>query len=371
MKFIVGNKYTRDNIYNLLNLNEPQRGGDWLNGYHRHENTYFIFASIGIPGRTGHNYQNHWDGEKLVWFGKNQSHFDQKTIKNLLSKDFDKLIFYRLEDRAPFVFAGYGIPQPHRQTQKPVRIDWQFENKLTSWSMISNSTAIKSIDRSSILHFGSAIPKDKRWFFQITGLKPGDSRDALISFRGEPYEAKLINKIDDRTQILWKADLQVDLQKVLPGYFRHYQFKENLPINSAHLEFTRLSSTNYALEVIKEDLTLPSEKEIFLELEEELKRSKSNPKERKKRLLMAKVIPDKIEVVSTQFRRNPDVIAEVLERAAGICEKCKTTAPFTRASDGTPYLEVHHIIPLSQGGPDTTENALGLCPNCHREAHFG
>ncbi|WP_163591073.1 HNH endonuclease, partial [Klebsiella variicola] len=39
--------------------------------------------------------------------------------------------------------------------------------------------------------------------------------------------------------------------------------------------------------------------------------------------------------------------------------------------DGTPFLEVHHIEWLSNGGEDSVENAIALCPNCHRQAHFG
>ena len=29
-------------------------------------------------------------------------------------------------------------------------------------------------------------------------------------------------------------------------------------------------------------------------------------------------------------------------------------------------VDIHHIIPQSEGGPDTEENAAPLCPNCHR-----
>lgn len=32
-------------------------------------------------------------------------------------------------------------------------------------------------------------------------------------------------------------------------------------------------------------------------------------------------------------------------------------------------IEVHHIIPESDGGPDTLDNAAPLCPNCH--SNFG
>jgi len=92
---------------------------------------------------------------------------------------------------------------------------------------------------------------------------------------------------------------------------------------------------------------------------------------RLKRLAAAQKLPEAIQVVSKVYRRNPDVIAEVLHRALGKCEGCLSPAPFERASDGSPYLEVHHRILLSQGGEDTVANAFALCPNCHRKLHFG
>lgn len=88
------------------------------------------------------------------------------------------------------------------------------------------------------------------------------------------------------------------------------------------------------------------------------------------RLAAAASIPERYQSTSTAFRRNPDVIAEVLLRAAGHCEACHQPAPFMRAADSTPYLEVHHTVPLSAGGVDTVANAVGLCPNCHRAAHY-
>lgn len=82
-------------------------------------------------------------------------------------------------------------------------------------------------------------------------------------------------------------------------------------------------------------------------------------------------IPEKIVVETTVFRRNPAVVVEVLQRAKGICEGCGNGAPFSRLTDGSPYLEVHHKVTLASGGEDTTENAVALCPNCHRREHFG
>lgn len=70
-----------------------------------------------------------------------------------------------------------------------------------------------------------------------------------------------------------------------------------------------------------------------------------------------------------RFVRDPEVIAWVLREADGNCENCSSAAPFKR-SNGEPFLEVHHVRPLGEGGPDTTDNAVACCPNCHKRLHF-
>ncbi|EGQ7761711.1 hypothetical protein IS633_001473 [Vibrio alginolyticus] len=70
------------------------------------------------------------------------------------------------------------------------------------------------------------------------------------------------------------------------------------------------------------------------------------------------------------FARDPKVKAWVLRRANGICECCNEPAPF-ETDEGKPFLEVHHIVPLIDGGADVIENCAGICPNCHRELHLG
>ncbi len=82
-------------------------------------------------------------------------------------------------------------------------------------------------------------------------------------------------------------------------------------------------------------------------------------------------LPHRYTGTSTVYVRSPHVIAEVLERASGKCESCGQPAPFLRTSNGTPYLEIHHIVMLAKGGVDTPQNAQALCPNCHRRMHYG
>lgn len=70
------------------------------------------------------------------------------------------------------------------------------------------------------------------------------------------------------------------------------------------------------------------------------------------------------------YRRSKDVRRYVLARANGKCESCDLNAPF-ESTNGIPYLEPHHIRRLSDGGPDHPRWVAGICPNCHREIHFG
>jgi hypothetical protein len=67
--------------------------------------------------------------------------------------------------------------------------------------------------------------------------------------------------------------------------------------------------------------------------------------------------------------RSAAVREHALLRADGRCEWCNEPGFLT--DDGSRYLETHHVLPLSEGGPDTIENVIALCPNHHREAHFG
>ena len=67
--------------------------------------------------------------------------------------------------------------------------------------------------------------------------------------------------------------------------------------------------------------------------------------------------------------RDPDVKAWVLINAKGVCESCNSKAPFVSTA-GIPYLEVHHVKRLADSGPDTPDNAVAVCPNCHKALHY-
>lgn len=81
------------------------------------------------------------------------------------------------------------------------------------------------------------------------------------------------------------------------------------------------------------------------------------------------VHPGSRQSTITLIARDPDVKAWLLVNANGVCENCNCQAPFI-SSTGIPYLEVHHVRRLADSGADTPENAVAVCPNCHKALHY-
>ena len=79
--------------------------------------------------------------------------------------------------------------------------------------------------------------------------------------------------------------------------------------------------------------------------------------------------PDRANVVVQVIKRDNQVRAHAIKRAKGKCEYCNVQGFPT--TNGGFYLEAHHIIALCDSGRDTIDNVIALCPQHHREAHYG
>jgi 5-methylcytosine-specific restriction protein A len=80
---------------------------------------------------------------------------------------------------------------------------------------------------------------------------------------------------------------------------------------------------------------------------------------------------DSLRVSYSEYKQRSQVIKRyALLRSGGKCELCLNDAPFITTNNYY-FLEVHHIHKLADDGPDLPINVAALCPNCHREAHFG
>ncbi len=122
--FFTGSEYRKKDIFRIIGIPENTKGGTWDTGYHRLGNDFFIFCNVGVPGRTGHDYDNKFIGDDLYWFAKNGTRLDQKTIVKLLNPIGNIYIFYRTDSSLPFTYAGTGRPKSFKDST-PVQITWE------------------------------------------------------------------------------------------------------------------------------------------------------------------------------------------------------------------------------------------------------
>ncbi|MFF0426300.1 HNH endonuclease [Streptomyces sp. NPDC004520] len=67
-----------------------------------------------------------------------------------------------------------------------------------------------------------------------------------------------------------------------------------------------------------------------------------------------------------RFLRSAPARSAVILRSDGRCENPTCLGhPMERTDKGAPLLEVDHVNQLSDGGGDTPETMIALCPNCH------
>jgi 5-methylcytosine-specific restriction endonuclease McrA len=242
---------------------------------------------------------------------------------------------------------GLGlVERPNKDTVRITQLGRDYyESRLKDkWSLSSNQ---RGILRSHVLSDQAQSPTTHSIVSLLSLVKRGYKGKELAH-----QYAIAIGKQD-----AWKSDVTYDgFTNFGLNYLKELEFiNENLTVRS----FTTNHPTLNINELIKDET-------------KEIARSRKDTSEaRRKRIANAEQRPPRLRVYSYTYRRNTDIVVEALSRSNGVCEACGNPAPFTRSSDGTPFLEVHHVKSLSDGGTDTLDNVLALCPNCHRRKHYG
>lgn len=250
--------------------------------------------------------------------------------------------------------------------------DFIIGEEYTSWDV---SIFAKTYDTQSGIYLIGDEPNYRAVFVKATfkeGKYPNEWIESdqklkyyMYSNKGQfkkdyKYNQAILNSIETKTPIY--VFQKEGTRLLLKGIYKYDSDHENSADGSRYFILKKINTLNTD--------QIMTEKEYENETHKRVKGAQSSSsKDRDNRLKAAAKIPGKVTTTSTQYKRNPDVIAEVLERANGICEKCDKPAPFLRR-DLTPFLEVHHEVPLSEEGEDTVENAVAICPNCHREYHY-
>ena len=115
--FREGETYTRKSVYSICYPGQSwERGGPWASGFDNvrqdtPDKKLIIFMSIGISGRTGHDYNNSYNSEiqEIIWCGDSGSHSNQPTFANLIQGISVPHFFARWDDKPQFKYLGIGL----------------------------------------------------------------------------------------------------------------------------------------------------------------------------------------------------------------------------------------------------------------------
>lgn len=204
-----------------------------------------------------------------------------------------------------------------------------------------------------------------------SGMNVNSARDHIYVYKHLRLGLEFQRGLSSSDIDYYLSKIKVDegsqsLQLALYSLWRHIKYYEGIRKVTLH------TLRSVAARHTEKSLVAPAVEEVEKDFAAAVDAARKGDAEaRRKRLALAEKVPQRLPVVVLAYARNPDVVAEVLERAKGICERCMKPAPFLRRQDKSPYLEVHHKKQLADDGEDSVENAIALCPNCHRESHYG
>lgn len=220
--------------------------------------------------------------------------------------------------------------------------------------------SVRPLERKSFFELLKHIGRKERTWLQ-------DIIQALENLNGEAHFKDIkaeVGKIRKKFNPSWDRTVQKELERHSSDsdvWKSRWKGKEDLFYNKSKGKgvWGLRSFNNNAenLESYNKKLEEEVKKKQNLSLAELKKRAGKNKKPKKK------------TVSTPHFERDVYVVVYVLKAAKGKCDLCSKNAPFKKKKTNEPYLECHHVKLLAKGGEDIIDNAVALCPNCHRKMH--
>lgn len=220
--------------------------------------------------------------------------------------------------------------------------------KFYSWTIFSETVAVKETDTSFFNHKESGVPMEIRWFFDADHF-PDKKRDIPVRllFRGQSYDAHLnLHKLG-KVRIIWYADLDKELNKYYHG--------GTYPL----ARFEKVGSDKYSIEFM-DDI----ENALVFE------KDGSDPLES---VYIPQVEGMKKAFYVTRYERNKENRRNAILIHGTRCMICGFDFASVYGEAGVGFIEVHHIKPLADKDEITTVNPetdlVCLCSNCHSIIH--
>ena len=147
LTFDPGAKYSRADVKELSGLPRDAKGGNWDTGIVEHDSEFLIFANVGTVGRTGHDYNNGWEGAQFRWSHKNGYRRQTPSVQRLLEDGRRVHLFWRESNSDPFEYAGLAMATDV-QDKTPVEILWSFEDGAQDGTFFQGPDEVPSVEYS-------------------------------------------------------------------------------------------------------------------------------------------------------------------------------------------------------------------------------
>lgn len=225
-----------------------------------------------------------------------------------------------------------------------------------SWRAISDTVAIKVLDKSAFLHHGSGVPRNFKVFFGLDKLAPDQKVDITLIHKGKRFDAHFqMDKLLERMRLFWRTDFSELLQSSLPEWYDAFSQEIYIESDRPEMRLQRLSDYEYQVDFIR-----PVEIELDIEseaAEETLTKSEGATK----------------YSYSKRYERDPENRRKAIEIHGCRCCICGFDFEMVYGERGKGFIEVHHTKPLSEVEDevviDPATDLVPVCSNCHRMIH--
>lgn len=125
-----------------------------------------------------------------------------------------------------------------------------------SWEVISDSIALKQMDKSAFLHHGTGIPKEIASFFDLTEIDLSTPKYVVLELNGRKYDAHFqMDPPLERFRLFWKSDFSNLIKNKYPEFHRLFSNEEDVDGETPRMRFERISPDIYLVDFIDSPTT--------------------------------------------------------------------------------------------------------------------
>lgn len=220
--------------------------------------------------------------------------------------------------------------------------------KSYSW-IIDGKYAIKSLDKSALLHRETGIPKDIAHFFQLN--ESAEGREIVLLYQEIAYPAKLTIDPLRRFKITWKKDFALKLQYKFSSYVRLYEDGRKEELSSIETNLMRFKAVVGEVDTFEVELFNVNVEQEQVVLKE----------------------GRQLQYLLTRYERSSVIREKAISIHGYYCAACNFNFEEIYGEIGADFIEVHHVNPLSKIKEEyevnPTTDLVPLCANCHRMVH--